>query len=144
MKRDRFLQTNKMFEYYGWIALIYSICEVEDEDEKLEIAVDYAKNLIKKTLPEHHINELRAINGQYMVSLAGVSNHRGFLEEALISFFREIGKKAPGSYGLLYISDDENPEFENEFRVGRLVRGQFEFVKDSHLSPRIPTIEDSC
>ena len=48
-----------MFEYYGWIALIYSICEVEDEDEKLKIAVDYAENLIRQTLPERHINELK-------------------------------------------------------------------------------------
>ena len=79
-----------------------------------------------------------------MVSLAGLSNHRGSLEEGLINIFREIGEKAPGSYGLLYISDDENPEFDNEFRVGRLVRRKFELVKDYHLSPRIPTIEDSC
>ena len=133
-----------MFEYYGWISFVYSICEVEDEDEKLEIAVDYARNLIKQTLPERHINELKVINGQYMVSLAGLSNHRGLLEEALINIFREIGEKAPGSYGLLYISDDENIEFDNEFRVGKLVRGKFEFVKDPFLSPRIPTIEDSC
>ena len=133
-----------MFEYYGWIALIYSICEVEDEDKKLKIAVDYAKNLIEQTLPKRHINELKVINGQYMVSLARLSNHRGTLEEALINFFREIGEKAPGSYGLLYLSDDENPEFGNEFCVGKLVRGKLEFVKDPHLSPRIPTIEDSC
>ena len=133
-----------MFEYYGWIALVYSICEVEDEDEKLKIAVDRAANLIKETLPERHINELKVINGQYMISLAGLANHRGILEEALINFFREIGKQAPGSYGLLYISDDENLKFDNEFRVGKLVRGNFEFVEDRYLSPRIPTIEDSC
>ena len=79
-----------------------------------------------------------------MVSLAGLSNHRGTLEEALINVFQGIGKKAPGSYGLLYISDDENPQFDNEFRVGKLIRGKFEFVTDCYLSPRIPTIEDSC
>ena len=133
-----------MFEYHGWITFVYSICEVEDEDEKLKIAVAYALDLIKRTLPSHHINELRVINAQYMLCLAGLANHRGTLEDDLICVFREIGEKAPGSYGLLYISDDENSEHDNEFRVGRLVRGQFKFVKDPHLSPRIPTIEDSC
>ena len=133
-----------MYEYHGWITLVYSICEVEDEDEKLKIAVDYARDLIEQTLPKRYINELKVVNGEYMISLAGLANHRGTLEKALINFYREIGEKAPGSYGLLYVSDDENPEFDNEFRVGKLVRGNFKFVKDCYLSPRIPTIEDSC
>ena len=79
-----------------------------------------------------------------MVSLVGLSNHRGLLEKALIDMFREIGEKAPGSYGLLYLSDNENFEFDNEFRVGKLARGKFEFVTDRYLSLRIPTIEDPC
>ena len=133
-----------MYEYHGWITLVYSICEVEDEDEKLKIAVDYARDLIEQTLPKRYINELKMVNGEYMISLAGLANHRGTLEESLIDFFKEIGEKAPGSYGLLYVSDDENPKFDNEFRVGKLIRGNFEFVEDHYLSPRIPTIEDSC
>ena len=133
-----------MYEYHGWITFVYSIDEVEDEDKKLETAVNYARDLIEQTLPKRYINELKVMNGEYMVSLAGLSNHRGSLEEALIKIFKEIGEKAPGSYGLLYISDDENPEFDNEFQVGKLVRGKFEFVRDPFLSPRIPTIEDSC
>ena len=44
---------------------------------------------------------------------------------------------------LLPIADDENVEFDNEFRVGKLVRGKLEFVFDPFLSPRIPVIEDS-
>ena len=78
-----------------------------------------------------------------MLCLAGLANYRGILEDDLINVFREIGEKAPGSYGLLYIADDENVEFDNEFRVGKLVRGKLEFVFDPFLSPRIPVIEDS-
>ena len=94
-------------------------------------------------MPERYISELKVVNGQYMISLAGLANHREILEEAPINLYRQMGEKAPGSYGLLYLSDDES-EFENEFRVGKLTRGNFELVKDVYLSPRIPTIENSC
>ena len=70
------------------------------------------------------------------------ANHRSPDVEAVIEFFEEIGKKAPGSYGILYVWDDEVLNFDDEFQVGKLVRGNFEFVKDHYLSPRIPTLED--
>ena len=89
-----------MYEYHGWITVVYSIWEVEDEDEKLETAVNYARDLIEQTLPKRYINELKVVNGEYMISLAGLANHRGTLEDDLINVFREIGEKAPGSYGL--------------------------------------------
>ena len=131
-----------MFEYHGWISFVYSPYEVEDEDERLKEVINYAENFIERVLNERHIHELKVINAQYMASFAGYANHRSPDVEAVIEFFEEIGKKAPGSYGLLYVSDDEVPEFDNEFQVGRLVRGKFEFVKDHYLSPRIPTLED--
>ena len=131
-----------MFEYHGWITFVYSPYEVEDEDEKLDKVISYAENFIKQVLNERHIAELKVINAEYMASFAGSANHRSPDVEAVIEFFEEIGTKAPGSYGLLYIWDDEVPDFDDEFQVGRLARGKFEFVKDHYLSPRIPVLED--
>ena len=131
-----------MFEYYGWITFVYSPYDVENEDEKLDVVISYAMNFIKQVLNENHIAELKVINAKYMASFAGYANHRSPDVEAVIEFFEEIGQKAPGSYGLLYVWDDEVPDFNGEFKVGRLVRGEFEIVKDHYLSPRIPTLED--
>ena len=131
-----------MFEYHGWITFVYSPYDVENEDEKLDVVISYARNFIKQMLNERHVAELKVINAEYMASFAGSANHRSSDVEAVFQLFKEIGQKAPGSYGLLYFWDDEAPDFNGEFRVGRLVRGEFEFVKDHYLSPRIPTLED--
>ena len=131
-----------MFEYHGWITFVYSPYDVENEEEKLDEVISYARNFIEQVLNKNHIAELKVINAEYMASFAGFANHRSPDVEAVIEFFEEIGKKAPGSYGLLYVWDDEVPDFDDEFQVGRLVRGNFEFVKDHYLSPRIPTLED--
>ena len=132
-----------MFEYHGWIGIVVAPYDVENEIHKLREVVNSAKNSIEQTLPAHHIAELKPINGEYMASFAGFANHRSSLGGNLIQIFQEIAQKAPGSYGLLYIWDDEDPELNNQFQVGRLARGEFLFVSDHYLSPRIPTIDDS-
>ena len=131
-----------MFEYHGWITFVYSPYDVEHEEEKLDTVISYAKNFIKQVLNERHIAELKVINAEYMASFAGAANHRSPDVEAVIEFFEEIAKRATGSYGLLYIWDDEVPDFDDRFQVERLARGEFKLVKDHYLSPRIPTLED--
>lgn len=131
-----------MFEYHGWITFVYSPYDVEDEDEKLREVISYAKNFIEQVLNKRHIAELKVINAEYMASFAGSANHRSPDVEAVIELFEEIAKRATGSYGLLYIWDDEIADFNDEFQVGRLARGEFIFTKDPFLSPRIPTLED--
>ena len=113
-----------------------------DEDKKLDKVISYAINYIKNKLNERHRHELKVINAQYMASSAGFANHRSPDVEAVIELFEEIAKRATGSYGLLYIWDDENINFDNEFRVGKLARGKFKFLQDPFLSPCIPTIEN--
>ena len=51
---------------------------------------------------------------------------------------------APGSYGLLYLHDDEDTNgFHNAFQVFVLSKGNFILCKDPFLSPYIPRVEDS-
>ena len=85
-----------MFEYHGWITFVYSPYDVKHEEEKLNVVISYAKNFIKRVLNENHIAELKVINAKYMASFAGYANHRSPDVEAVIEFFKEIGKKAPG------------------------------------------------
>ncbi|WP_410611889.1 Imm7 family immunity protein [Amycolatopsis sp. lyj-109] len=55
----------------------------------------------------------------------------------------KVGRLAPGSYGLLYVHDDEHPEHRLSFRVFRLARGRVTEHADHLLSPVIPTLEDA-
>ncbi len=46
-----------------------------------------------------------------------------------------------GSYGLLYVHDDETKINSDVFVVYKLARGKFERIVDTFLSPLIPTVE---
>ena len=52
-------------------------------------------------------------------------------------------RKAIGSYGLLYVMNDEAKIENNSFVIYKLARGRIERVVDNLLSPFIPTVEDS-
>jgi hypothetical protein len=52
-----------------------------------------------------------------------------------------VARELPDSYGLLYVRDDDHTEFDNEFRVWRMARGDFSERADPFLSPVIPTVE---
>lgn len=50
---------------------------------------------------------------------------------------------AEGSYGLIYLYDDEAAGRENQFQVFSLSRGSVKEFSDFYLSPIVPTIEDA-
>jgi hypothetical protein len=57
-----------------------------------------------------------------------------------------VAENLPGSYGLLYVHDDEDIQDEednsNTFVVWKITRGKLTQEKDNYLSPCIPVIED--
>jgi hypothetical protein len=83
------------------------------------------------------------INGQGQLHFGGLANHLTQDIKDLTSAVKEIARIAPGSYGLIYIRDDEDPSGRvNEFRVLVISRGNVAEHKDPFLSPVIPVIED--
>ena len=75
--------------------------------------------------------------------LAGCSNRKPINEDNPVEFFEYIARLTPGSYGILYVMDDEDTDgFDNEFRVYVLSRGRVLEKKDVYLSPFIPIVED--
>jgi hypothetical protein len=82
------------------------------------------------------------MNGDYYIHLGGCPNHGGRHRSTVIDLFAKVGELAPGSYGLLYLHDDEDPGHELDFRIVRLVRGAVTEHVDRLLSPVIPTLED--
>ncbi|KRF32213.1 hypothetical protein ASG93_04815 [Paenibacillus sp. Soil787] len=57
-----------------------------------------------------------------------------------------MSENLPGSYGLLYVHNDEDFKGEddnsNNFIVWKLARGKLTQEKDNYLSPYIPVVED--
>jgi len=64
----------------------------------------------------------------------------------VLYLFHDVARLAPGSYGLLYIHDDEDPERDttNRWTSHVLARGAVTAVPDPFLSPIIEVVEDDC
>jgi hypothetical protein len=134
-----------MFEYSGWIVLRLSPGELEDEDILFDAAYSKIQRAVNNFVHESGgcSVDLRPINVSYFFSIVGSTNHAEPVERNLLGLLHIIADSTPGSYGLIYIQDDENTEgFGNEFQVLRVVRGKVERLKDNYLSPCIPVIED--
>jgi hypothetical protein len=128
-----------MFEYHGWIAL-RSTAEALDDEPPLRLREIEA---LVGELADHALMDLQPMNGTYYIHLGGNPNRSGPHGRAVIGLFAEVGRLAPGSYGLLYVYDDEDPEHMLSFRVHRLVRGTVTEHADHLLSPVVPTLEDA-
>jgi immunity protein 7 of polymorphic toxin system len=127
-----------VFEYHGWICL--RATPAVDDD-----TAPYPHAEISRLVAgfgDYGLVDLRPLNGTDFLHVAGQPNHAGGHQSAVVELFGAIGRLAPGSYGLLYVQDDEDPRYGNEFRVHRLVRGVLTEHADPFLSPVIPTLED--
>jgi Immunity protein 7 len=127
-----------MFEYHGWIRL-RSTPEAVDDAPPLRLTEIQA---LVDGLAGYALVDLRPMNGEYYIHLGGCPNHRGSHGSTLIDLFAKVGELAPGSYGLLYVHDDEDPKHQLDFRVFRLVRGSITEHIDHLLSPVVPVVED--
>jgi len=81
-------------------------------------------------------------NGMWSVAVTGQFNHR---RDAIMDMYRWLADHGPGSYGLLFVRDDEDPRSSEfyEWRVWRLSRGKLHEFDDLYISPHFPTLEGS-
>jgi immunity protein 7 of polymorphic toxin system len=125
-----------VFEYHGWVSIRESTGD--DDGELLHAMVDRIRDLADVE-DDAALIDLRWMNGEPYLHFAGMRNHRN---RQVIDLLQRVGRVAPGSFGLLYLWDDEDPGRENEFRVFGLVRGVVTEHLDTLLSPCMPTVED--
>ncbi|GAA2212639.1 Imm7 family immunity protein [Nonomuraea monospora] len=129
-----------MFEYHGWLTIRES-AGPDDDPALLRRQVGEIRERLA-ALGDYGLIDLRWMNGVPFVHLAGNPNRGGAWGAAVIGLFADVGRIAPGSYGLLYVWDAEGGPHANEFRVFRLVRGEVTEHADGLLSPAVPALED--
>lgn len=140
-----------MFEYHGWAVLRYDAFKTGEKpqrrlvDEFLKYAstiatgtnIMHADGTTEPEMATEHFS-LRQCNGSNHFVITGSHNHA---RSYPLSIFRWLAANGLGSYGMLYVLDDESDEPET-FKVFCLKRGRLDEHRDSLLSPTIPTIED--
>jgi Immunity protein 7 len=129
----------RVFEWHGWATIVASpdteddtAAEARQRDAEARVArvIAGAAGVANETL------DVRSANGRVHLWLAGSHNHR---DETVTDLFRSIAAAAPGSYGVMYVLDDDvNSTWE------RLVmrRGTVSQEVDTSLSPHIGVVED--
>ena len=135
-----------MFEFHGWATIRFTPenRDVEDEDKLHDAAVEAVREYIRQTKLDSWGNvvvDIRWTNGAAHLWTAGFKNHATVCGD-LLALYHHIARVAPGSYGLLYTCDDEDPIHENVFRVYALARGALIEQSDPFLSPFVPIVED--
>lgn len=131
----------KLFDFHGWITIQESTSEVDEGN--LESIVQDLKEHIAGLEWNQSMLQLHAVNGSYRIIIDGLTNRKSKEAHDIIELLEQIGKVAPGSYGLIHLRDDENLQgLDNEFKVLVLARGKVNVKKDTFLSPCIPIIED--
>ncbi|TLS51716.1 hypothetical protein FE782_14590 [Paenibacillus antri] len=125
-----------MFEFHGWIVLRYHTHDTNEllQDKAYKNFINYLKDADTERLS----NSIRR-NGQDSWTITGLHNHRS---SYVLDIYKWVSENLPGSYGLLYMHDDEDAEYNNTFVVWKLVRGILTRETDPFLSPYVPVVED--
>ena len=129
-----------MVEMHGWITIRETYEVTDDADNIHAIVDDINRNLDKLGYPDL---KPKWINGECFFQCTLSTNHWGEHNQDILNIYYLIAEKAVGSYGLLYVHDDESKIDSNVFVVYKLARGKVERIVDTLLSPFIPTVEDS-
>lgn len=128
-----------MVEMHGWITIKETFL-ANDDDNNTAIVSDINNELMKF---RYHNSIVKWMNGEGYLQYSLYTNHWSDDCQELIDIYNYISRKAIGSYGLLYVMNDEAKIENNSFVIYKLARGRIERVVDNLLSPFIPTVEDS-
>lgn len=129
-----------MYEIHGWVVVSTSTIE-EDDEEKAKVLVDL-RNRIAVFRHGNPDVRLFSLNGGDRVTLSALLNHDGPSALDVLDLYEWIGNSAPGSYGVMFVRDDESISRENQFVVYVMRRGKVAIQPDPFLSPCNPLIDD--
>lgn len=129
-----------MVELHGWLSIWETY---EDEDLLPPEEIDEITRKVKEIISDSNCGiELKYINGTPFVNTLICSNHRTPEVDDVIEVYKSISKTATGSYGVIYLRDDEDTVHFNEFQIYVFKKGTCSQRADEDFSPCIPTIEE--
>ena len=129
-----------MIELHGWVTFRDTYKVVWEDNTRTVVGeIQEYINKLYWFKPE-----IKVRNGSWYMNFSIFSNRKNSETEEAFALFQKIAEIAEGSYGLIYLYDDEdNTGKENQFQVFVLARGIVKETNDIFLSPIIPTIEDT-
>jgi len=131
-----------MVELHGW-ATIREGYTADCEEEKTGDIVSLLSQEVSRIGLDEPLLHIVQNNGEAFLTVTRLTNHFSGVVQEILDLFMRIAVIAPGSYGLLYLHDDEDGNgWMNDFQVYVLAKGVVTKRRDPFLSPCIPTVED--
>ena len=149
-----------MFSAYGWVIARSSRDpyigvapdDVDPVDDQVTSADDALFARLQQFLQAHEPPDLNwnfrtdMNNDRGILLMSSSTNHRA-KQPTILAVLSWLAENGPGSYGLVYVHDDEDDgerrrggDHTNVFRVWRLLPGRVEELDDPFLSPIFPLI----
>ncbi len=124
-----------MVELHGWVTIQES-CRIDDEEESIEQIVRKLKEQISGMSGGcGDILDIRYCNGEPFLTITMFKNRINSDVEEVFEFLEYVCKTAPGSYGMIYMYDDESVKMPDEFQVFAIRKGKIYPERDRYLSP---------
>ena len=132
-----------MIEINGWAVIRESYKEEDDDNELLNATIKQIESKINELDYSNEFYSLKRLNGTYHLSIMVNHTHRAVTEH-IIDFFKWLALISKGTYGIMYVQDDEDTERGNEakFKVWSIKKGKVAELDDIYLSPLNPEIEE--
>jgi immunity protein 7 of polymorphic toxin system len=129
-----------MFEWHGWASIhgnftVDDDADAEREDRERRSRVE--RLLGEQAYVPNEVVDIRYVNGECHVWLAGSHNHR---DDKPLDLFRAISAAAPGSYGIMYCFDHDY--IDQPWQRWVMRRGHVHLEQDTSLSPHVDYVED--
>ncbi len=132
-----------MIELHGWVTIRESY-ETDNEEENIQIIIADIKKYINNLNWESNLLSLSYFNGIPNLAVSLYTNHYTKQTDEVFELYKFIAKVANGSYGLIYLHNDEDDNGKDGvFQVFVLARGILSKAEDKFLSPLIPVVEDA-
>ena len=131
-----------MFELHCWITIRETYEVKENEEENIDVILYEIERKIQEL--KWNKPQIKVCNVEWYIETSIFSNRKTEKAIELLEFFDFVARTAYGSYGVIYILDDEDLNGKNnEFQVYSISRGILHEQKDTFLSPFIPIVEDA-
>jgi len=128
-----------VIELHGWLTVYGTY---EDEDAFPQETLDSIKRKVETIVSESGSDiEIEYRNGIPFINTLLCANHRVKEVDDIIDTYKNIAETAAGSYGIIYLRDDEDSRHSNEFQIFLFRHGECICKPDDNFSPCIPTIE---
>ena len=130
-----------MVELYAWLSVRETAADEDDlPPEQPARILASVQDILRQ--PDCGIR-LQYMNGQPCLQTAFCANHRTAETDAIIGTYRRIAETASGSYGVLYLRDDADPQYHNDMQVYYFRRGAVTHGIMPEFSPCLPKLEDA-